>query len=315
MSISNAESLASLKLLVAVAKADGDLGPDERVILGEAIGQANLAGTTPDALLGGTYDVETLIAEIRSDAARDAAFSACFAMAYADRACHPAEQAILDRLERAWTVKKERKGLLSRVFDEARDTVSLTRIEPIADPARRKAAIDEDVLKYSVISGVLGLNPIPLVSIPTDLAVVAIQAKMFVDVGQYWGRETTLDAAKQVIAGVGVGTGARIAVNNVLKFVPGVGSVVAATTNFASTWALGKVADQYWESGGKADMKMLRDLFKRRQAEGKKVYAQHEAKVAERERANRETLDRLAADLNAGRISQAQYQDALRNIR
>jgi uncharacterized protein (DUF697 family) len=309
MSMNETETLASLKVLVCMAKADGVLAPEERAVLEDALKGAKLPGTvTTQSLLDGAYDLGVELAKITSQDGKDATFSSAFAMAYADRTCDASEQALLDQIERAFVVPKEKKGIFGRLFSEAKDTVSLSSIKPIADPKLRQKEINEDVLKYSVLSAVLGLNPIPIASIATDLAVVGIQAKMFRDIGQYWGRETSKDTVKQIMGGVGVGTGARIAINNLLKFVPGVGSVVAASTNFASTWALGKVANQYWESGGKADMKMLKELFQRSKEQGKQEYEAHKAEVAAKEQANKAALETLAADYKAGKITQAEYE-------
>jgi uncharacterized protein (DUF697 family) len=309
MPMNEIESVASLKVLACIAKADNAITAEERSVLDEAVKNAKLPGNlTPQTLLDGTYDFDALLREITSQEGRDATFSSAFAMAYADRDCHPSEQALLDKIEKAFVVPKEKKGMFNRLFEEARDTVSLTSITPIADPKKRQGEINEDVLKYSILSAVLGLNPIPIVSIATDVAVVGLQAKMFRDIGQYWGRETSKDTARQIMGGVGVGTGARIAVNNLAKFLPGVGSVVAATTNFASTWALGKVANQYWESGGKADMKMLKELFVRSKEEGKSAYKQHKAEIEAKQKANKADLDTLAAEYKAGRITQQDYE-------
>jgi uncharacterized protein (DUF697 family) len=309
MSLNEIESVASLKVLVCVAKADRAITTEERAVLDEAVRNAKLPGSlSAQTLLDGNYDFDTLLREITSQEGKDATFSSAFAMAYADRNCDPAEQALLDKIEKAFVVPKEKKGMFSRLFEEARDTMSLSSITPIADPKARQKEINEDVLKYSILSAVLGLNPIPVVSIATDVAVVGLQAKMFRDIGQYWGRETSKDTVKQVMGGVGVGTGARIAVNNLAKFLPGLGSVVAATTNFASTWALGKVANQYWESGGKADMKMLKELFVKSKDEGKTAYQQHKAEIEAKQTSNKATLDALAADYKAGKITQTDYE-------
>jgi uncharacterized protein (DUF697 family) len=308
MSLSEKESLASLKLLVCMAKADGSLDPAERAVIEDTLRGAKLPGLTTQALLDGNYDADAVLRDITSQEGKDAAFSSSFALAYADRHCHPTEQALLDKIERAFVVPKEKKGIFSRLFSEAKDTVSLSSIKPVADPKARQKEIGEDVMKYSVLSGVLGLNPIPIASIATDLAVVGIQAKMFRDIGQYWGRETGKDTVKQVMGGLGVGTVARIAVNNLLKFIPGVGSVVAASTNFASTWALGKVANQYWESGGKADMKMLKELFVKSREEGKSEYEKHKAEIAAKERANKAALDALASEYKSGKLTQHEYE-------
>src|SRR6185503_12714221 len=191
MSMNEKETLASLKVLVCMAKADGVLHADERAALDDALKGAKLPGSvTTQSLLDGTYDVDALLRDITSQEGRDATFSSAFALAYADRHCDPAEQALLDKIEKAFVVPKEKKALMGRLFSEAKDTVSLSRITPIADPAKRKKEIDQDILKYSIMAAALGAFPIPGVAIATDLCVIALQAKMFRDVGQYWGRET-----------------------------------------------------------------------------------------------------------------------------
>jgi len=314
MSIAGKEALAGLQLLVAVAKADGDLTSEERSVIAEALADAKLPeGITACALIDSSSDVDALIAQIEAQDARDVAFTACLTMANSNSVCLPKQQAILDRIETAWAVPEEKKSLLGRVFKEARDTVWLTRLEPTADRSKRDALVKEDVLRYSVLAAVLGLNPMPLVSIATDLAVVGLQAKMFRDIGQYWGRETSAETVKRVIAGLGVGTGARVAVNGLMKFVPGVGSVFAASTNFASTWALGQVADQYWASGGKtdldmADLKMLRATFESSKAEGKRLYEIHKADVAAKHAAHAALIEELAVEYKAGRITLSDYE-------
>jgi uncharacterized protein (DUF697 family) len=314
MYLPGTEALAGLQLIVAVAKADGPLTEDERTFIAESLEDAELPdGITTGALIGSSYDVDALIAQVVSQEARDVAFAACLTMAHANRVCLPKQQTILDKIESAWAVPEEKKTLLGRVFTEARDTVWLTQLEPTADRVKRAALVKEDILRYSVLSAVLGLNPLPLVSIVTDLAVVGLQAKMFRDIGQYWGRETSGETIQRVITGLGVGTGARVAVNGLMKFVPGVGSVFAASTNFASTWALGQVADQYWASGGKtdldmADIKQLRESFEKSKAEGKRLYEDHKADVEAKHVAHVALLEELAVEFKAGRITLADYE-------
>ena len=309
VTISESEALASLKLLVTVAKADGAFSSSERATLEDALSHAKLpAAVTAQSLLDGTYDPDALVREITSQKARDAAFGACLTMAHSQRVPSKQAQAILERIEKAWSVPQDKRGLLGRLLHEARDTVWFTHPVATADPQRRTAEINEDVLKYSILSGALGLNPIPVASIVTDLAVVGLQAKMFSDVGRHWGHESTRETARQVLAGVGAGTAARIAVNELVKFVPGFGSVFAASTNFASTWGLGQVAKQYWESGGKADLQLLGEIFMKGKAEGRLTYEQYKADVETKFAANRKLLDELDAEYASGRMTLADYE-------
>lgn len=309
MAVNQEEALSCVKLLVCIAKADGDFGGEEKQAFQDALAGLTLPkGVTADSLIAGQYAVEALVAEIKSQEGRDAAYSACFTMAYADGKYHPEEQKILERLEKAWEVPKEKKGLFGRIFQETKDTVSFTAIKPIADPKKREAEINEDVMKYSILAGTLGLFPIPIAKIATELAVVGVMGKMVRDIGQYWGRETTKEGVRQLLAGMGAGQAGRIAVNTLLGFIPGIGSVVPAATNFAATWAVGRVANQYYASGAKMDAKTLKDAFRLRQKEGREAYEKNKGAVEAKAKANKATLDALAADYKAGKITQAEYE-------
>lgn len=310
------EVLTTLKLLICVAKADGNLSAEERSVLEDNLSRFQLpAGTTVQQLIDGTYSAATLAGGIVSPAGRDAAFSACFAIANADHKCLPEEQAILDLLEKSWAVPAEKKGILNRIFAEARDTVSLTAVKPIADPARREAEVTEDIRKYAILAGALGLFPIPIAKLATELAVVGVQGKMVRDIGQYWGHETTTSGVKQLLAGMGVGQVARIALNTLMGFVPIVGSVVPAATNFASTWAAGRVANKFYASGAKLDTSTLKDMFKSEHKAGKEAYEKSRAEVAAKAQENKGKLDALAAEYKAGKIIQAEYESKVLELK
>lgn len=303
------EAVASLKLLVAVAKADPAFSSAERATLEDELSHAKLpSGVTVQALLDGTYDVDALVREVTSQKARDAAFGACLTMAHAHRVPSSQAQAALERIEKAWAVPQDRRELLGRLFHEARDTVWFTHPAATADPERRTAEINEEVRRYSILSGALGLNPVPIASIVTDLAVVGLQARMFNDIGRHWGHESSRETAKHLLAGVRAGTAARIAVNELVKFVSGAGGGFAASTNFASTWALGQVAKQYWHSGGNADLAKLGGIFAEAKAEGRLTYEQYKADVETKFAASRKLLDELEAEYAAGRITLADFE-------
>jgi hypothetical protein len=103
MSHSGIEALAGLQLLVAVAKAGGGPTPRGRAVIAEALEDAHLPdGITAVALIRSSYDVDVQIAQVASQRARDVAFHACSALAHAGPVCPPKQQAILDRIERAW---------------------------------------------------------------------------------------------------------------------------------------------------------------------------------------------------------------------
>jgi len=316
MAIHQDEALACIKLVVCVAKADGHFAPEEEHVLREAIDGMNLpAGTNAKSLLAANHDVDALVKAIKTQEARDAAYSSCYSMAYADGEYAKEEQAILEKMEKAWEEAKQKKGILGRVFQEARDTVSFTAIKPIADAKKRDAEVNEDVMKYSILAGVLGLNPVPIAKLATELAVLGVQGKMVRDIGQYWGQETSQAGVKQLIVGMGAGGAARITMNTLLGFIPVAGSVIPAAANFASTWAVGRVANEFYSSGGKMDSATLKGAFKKKQKEGRDAYSQHKATVEAKASRNKQLLDELGAAYKGGKLTQADYERSVLELK
>ena len=309
MSATEREALAGLRVLVAVAKADGRVDPEERRTLEEAFSRVPLPkDATLDGMLSESIDVDSELASVYDPKARDSIYNAAFTLAHADGRASGEELRLLDHVRAAFRIPKDRSTLLGRVIGEAKDTVLPSAIRPIADPSRRATEIREDVLKYSIFSAILGAFPVPGAAIATDFAVVGLQGKLVRDIGQYWGHKVDDRAAKSILYGLGLGTGARIAVSQVAKAVPVLGSAFGAAASFGSTWALGRIADQYFASGGRAEIATLRDAFRAAEREGRQEFEARRRQVDAKKAASAATLETLNADVRAGRITQAEYQ-------
>jgi uncharacterized protein (DUF697 family) len=228
-------------------------------------------------------------------------------MVHADGNCTPAEQKMLDHIRTTLQISDEKATLARRIFDGAKDTLLPSSIEQTHDSARRATEVKSDITKYSVLSGVLGAFPVPGLAIATDLAVVGVQVKLVRDIGQRWGHKIDKKAATSLLGGLGLGTGARIAVSNLAKLVPAWGSVVGASGSFASTWALGQIADKYFLGGMKTDTATMKSDFKFAQEEGRTAYATHKDLVDSKRKLNETALQALGTDLKAGKITQQEY--------
>ena len=314
MAMNEVQAVASLRLIVAIAKADGEVAPAERQQLEAALAGLPLGGLSVDALLAEPVAVDAQLKLLDTPEARENAWQAMYAMAWADGECVPLEQVVLDHAQQTLGIEETQANVVHRLYSEARDTVLPSSLEPIADPVKRAAEIKEDTLKYAILSAVLGAFPVPGLAILTDLAVVAVQVKLVRDIGQYWGHKVDQSAAKSLLFGMGLGTGARMAVNNLAKLVPGWGSAVGAATSFASTWALSKVADEYFRNGCKDDPAVLLSAFKSAEKEGKAQYEAHKGEVAAKKMTDAARLEQLAQDTKSGRISQAEYQKKVMEV-
>jgi uncharacterized protein (DUF697 family)/tellurite resistance protein len=310
MQISEKEGTACLRVLVAVAKADGKVTTEETEALEAAIG-ALPGGGDLKGVLAETIDLDKAIADIQSQAAKDYLFESAYGLAHADGHASSEEVALLDTLKSKLGVKEEKVSLTKRLFAETKDTVLLSNIQTINDPVQRQKEIDEDTLKYSVLSAVLGAFPIPGLAIATDIAVVGLQGKLVRDVGQYWGQRLDRDAVKMLLAGLGIGTGARIAVSNVAKLVPVWGALFGAGTSFASTYAIGRITNRYFELGQPADLKELRKAMKEAHKDGKDVYAQNKDAIEAKKQATEGKLAELTGQLKDGKLTQAEYDQQI----
>jgi uncharacterized protein (DUF697 family) len=259
---------------------------------------------TIDHLLAEEINVAEQLAQLTSNEARQQIYRSAFFMAHADGKSSKEEQAILDAIAQAVGVTDEERARLERMFVAAAPNVMPLSMQPISDSTERASALDKLVLKYAALTAALGAFPIPGVAIATDLGVVALQVKMVREIARAWGHDLELTTAKSMLYGLGLGTGARLAVNNLAKLVPGWGSAVGATTSFASTYGVGKVMQKYFAADAKGDIKDLAADFKTAQQEGKTAYAAQKDEVEAKRRETEAAIATLTAEFNAGTIGQ-----------
>ena len=107
---------------------------------------------------------------------------------------------------------------------------------------------------YMAWSVSAGLIPVPLVDLAT---ITAVQLKMIYSISKLYSVPFARDAAKSIVGAlVGGGSSAALAVPaaSALKVVPIVGQIAGALTKSAlaaaTTYALGKVFIQHYETGG-----------------------------------------------------------------
>jgi uncharacterized protein (DUF697 family) len=293
------KSLASFRVLVAVARADGKLEDEERDALKGALGaQSDLL----DSLLLEETVIDDELA-LLDEPGRKRLYQSAFALAYADGHASVDEVNLLKRI----VPNSGERTLLGQVFGEAADTFVPGRIVAEADPVKRDHEILEDIGKYSVLAAVAGAMPVPGLGIVADVAVIALQAKMVHDIGQYWGHQLDLHAVRAFMGSVVGSTGMRIAVNNLARFVPGWGSAFGAATSFATTFALGKVAERWFASGRELDQGELRSLFEGARFEAGERFTTEERNIESARAVHAETLATLNEKLAHGELTRAAY--------
>ena len=303
--------LAGIKVLVAIAKADGTLHESERVAIQNALDGADLGpDVTIDALLAEEIDVDAEIAKVGAESARHTTFEAACALVYVDGDADPSERAIVDKLRKAWEVARP-LSTAERLKKIAVQDWLPGAVDPIEDPGKRDAEIDALVLRASIRAAIFGAIPVPFVG---EFLVSLVGVQTLQTIGALYGH--TRDASFwKAFAGNFVGaTAARIAVLSLVKLVPGYGSIVGASGGFASTWAMAQATRAYFEKGQTMDPEALRIAFRDARKEGFAKAKEAQAEIQAETKRVSPTREKLDQELAAGAIDEAEYAERVSRI-
>jgi uncharacterized protein (DUF697 family) len=106
------------------------------------------------------------------------------------------------------------------------------------------------ILPFAIMAATLAAVPLPFATMPV---LTALQASMVALLGQLYGQTITPSQAGGLVSAIAGGFVAQAIGRELIKFVPGFGSVIAASWAAAYTWALGEGACVYFGDlmGGK----------------------------------------------------------------
>lgn len=118
------------------------------------------------------------------------------------------------------------------------------------------------ILPFAVMATTLAAVPLPFATMPV---LTALQGSMVVLLGQLYGQRLTPSQAGGIVSAIAGGFLAQAIGRELIKFIPGVGSVIAASWAFAYTWALGEAACVYFGDlmgGKKPDPKRIQTAMR-----------------------------------------------------
>jgi uncharacterized protein (DUF697 family) len=155
------------------------------------------------------------------------------------------------------------------------------------------AAIDKRILDASITNAALELLPETLAS----MAILPLQVRLVYKIGEAYGYELDQGHIKEFIAALGVGLTGQYLEQFGRKLLGGLlGSVLggmgraagkqAASSGmaFATTWALGNIAKQYYAAGRTLDTAKLKAAFSPLVAQGQDMMTRYGGPIAEKAR-------------------------------
>lgn len=312
------DAVAALCLMAA--RADG-LNDDERTRLGEvfgAVGGVDTARLYQDVLLG-RVDLDGAAGALRDPAVREYAYEMAVGVCDADGHTTPHERAFLDRLAEslglasgtADAVREQAEALADAPAggpgrgapsDGAAQAVTSTTLATTdgtdagagsVPPADAAPDLERTILNRAILAGGLELLPQSL----GTMAIVPVQMKLVHEIGRAHGYALDQGSVRELLAIAGVGLTSQVlegyarklfgkAIRKAVGKTAGkVGrTATSALMTFATTYAVGKVADAYYGAGRRLDGAQLRELFAREVERGQGLFGRYQGQVHERAR-------------------------------
>jgi uncharacterized protein (DUF697 family)/tellurite resistance protein len=297
------EQKAVLTLALMAAFADGAKDERERVQLksiADSLAAGSglaLAGLYQDVLLKRRSLAETAEA-LQSREARQLAYEMAVCVCDADGAHNEPETRFLEELRRVLGLDAAQ----ARSYAGAADALAEVPLDESTDgplvaaqPAQ-DAELDRMILNYSILNGALELLPQSLAT----MAIVPLQMKMVYRIGRAHGYELDRGHIKDLLATLGVGLTSqyveefgRKLLGGLLKKVGGglagaFGRQAAGSAmSFATTYALGQVAKQYYGGGRSLDVQKLKAAFQSLLGEAQSLRGRYAGQIEQKAR----TLD------------------------
>jgi uncharacterized protein (DUF697 family)/tellurite resistance protein len=294
------EQQATLAIALLAAFADGGADGREREQLqriAQELGDAQLnsAQIYQDVILR-RIDVTAAANALTSDEARRDAYEIALAVCDADGTHGPQETLFLQQLR---TALKLSEADVSSINKEAAAIAAVplatrTTAEPVSHASTMsKEELDKMVLNYAILNGALELLPQSLAS----MAIIPLQMKMVYRVGKSYGYELDSGHIKDFLGTLGVGLASqyieqfgRKLVGGLLGKVAGnmgrkIGSVgTGVAFSFATTYALGQIAQRYYGGGRTLSTAMLKQGFDNVLVEAKNMQGRYLPQMQERAR-------------------------------
>ncbi len=306
MTSTEQESLLTVALMAAFA--DGSKAEAERDLikrLAESLpaGEVNVAALYPRVLLK-QVTLEQAAAPLQTAELRQLAYEMAVGVCDADEAQTPAEQAFLARLRQVLQLPETR----AQAIDQQAEALAKEPLTADADPALlpvaaaapaaeaapsagADAAADRLVLHYALLNAALELLPETLAT----LAIVPLQMKMVYRVGRHYGHELGRGHIKELLAAAGVGLTSQVLEGYARKLLGGLlgragggwgkwagRQIASSAMTFATTWALGQLARQYYAGGRRFSALELRRLFGALTEQGRSLHARYAHDIQQR---------------------------------
>lgn len=236
-------------------------------------------------ILTGRLELAAVVAALANPNARLLAYEMALGVCESDGSLTDAEKKFLQELQ----------GQLGLNSAETPKEMALPDypLVPVAPAAPAASAVDNSgtILKYAILNGALELLPDTLAT----MAIIPLQMKMVHGIARSHGVELDRSSIKEFLAVAGVGLGSQVVEGFARKLMRGIGKKVAgklagkaadqitgSAFSFASTYALGQLAERYYQGGRRLDSASTRELFTSLQSQARDMHTRYVPQIQDK---------------------------------
>lgn len=288
------DSLLAICLFAAYSNGEqSDAERDEIARYADEMDADNLAALSRRILMG-KLSIAEACAGLSTNENRMLAYEMARAICEAGGSISTEEEEFLADLRRLLALGKDKSGAV----DIAVDSIALAPLET----AQGETAYPDSsgmILKYAILNGALELLPQTLATV----VIIPMQMKMVYRIGKANGVELDRSNIKDFLATAGIGLGSQMVEGFARKMVGAFGRKIGGKTagnvadqvtgsamSFASTYAIGHVAQRYYSGGHNLTAMDMKNLITPMQNQARELHAQYLPEIQERAK----TLDAAA---------------------
>lgn len=280
------ESILTLCLMASFA--DGDKHERERQQvkkISESLASEDVDITAIyQRVLLNSPEVATIAKDLVTPGSRQLAYEMAVCVCDAEDGRNESEQQFLEQLRTALGLST---GSTQTVDSEAAALATIPAAVTAPALADETAAM---ILRYAIVGGALELLPQTMAT----LAIVPLQTKMVYRIGHQRGFELDRKSIVEFMATVGVGLASQVVEGFARRLTRSLGRTVAGklggkvsdavagiAMSFASTYALGHLAQIYYDSGRSLNIEALKAKYQPLLAEGKDLAQKYSSQITQ----------------------------------
>ncbi len=264
------QSILGICLMAAFADGShGDGERDEMRRIAAALGEdENDSSATLQDVLFGRVTLDALCAPLAGHPLAPQAYEMAAAVCEADKSLAPEEQKFLEELRAKLELGPEVAAGGTGGAELMNPAPAALATEAAAADQAASDNTDRIILNYAILNGALELLPQSLAT----MAVIPMQLKMVYRIGQSHGLELDTGRIKELAATAGLGLTSQVLEGYARRLLGGVlgkksmagrvaGQATSSAFAFASTYALGQVAQAYYGGGRQMTKEQMKSLF------------------------------------------------------